>query len=335
MNAENFAEYLKNPSKLYQINYQELKSLALQYPYCQNLQWLLLQKSKMDGNKDWEANLERAAAISIDRALLYKKIKTIVSVRDQVTDLLITDEVLELPDLSNFRRPEPILREVSTAHPLEEPVPFPNPIENFKQPEIEEEELDMSRLQVPPRPTELPEIDPEPGITQPTPTPEVPEPTDPTPTIPDINPEVPETNDPEPMLSEDTQEEAISETSTNNSFEWEVYTPPILEPAPPVMPSHDARNQNLLSYAKTYQPPKLQIKSTLAGTSLPKKEASVADLAEKSVLDTEEVASETLAVLLARQGHTEKAIKMYEQLILKFPGKSAYFAAQIQKLKQA
>lgn len=46
-----------------------------------------------------------------------------------------------------------------------------------------------------------------------------------------------------------------------------------------------------------------------------------------------EVVSETLAALLAQQGHHSKAIKMYEKLARKFPEKSANFAALIKKLK--
>ncbi len=44
--------------------------------------------------------------------------------------------------------------------------------------------------------------------------------------------------------------------------------------------------------------------------------------------------TETIAVLLEKQGKTKQAILVYEQLCLKFPLKSTYFAAHIQKLKQ-
>jgi|GEM_PF-1038098 len=53
---------------------------------------------------------------------------------------------------------------------------------------------------------------------------------------------------------------------------------------------------------------------------------------EKSVKTDTGLVSETLADLLVSQGKNKKAIKMYEQLSLKFPEKSAYFAAQIKKL---
>ncbi len=54
---------------------------------------------------------------------------------------------------------------------------------------------------------------------------------------------------------------------------------------------------------------------------------------DNSLKDKEEVFSEALADLLAKQGHSEKAIGMYEKLILVFPEKKPIFAAKIEKLK--
>jgi hypothetical protein len=56
-------------------------------------------------------------------------------------------------------------------------------------------------------------------------------------------------------------------------------------------------------------------------------------MAENSLTLGEEIVSETLARLLARQGHKEEAIEMYEKLIVKYPEKGATFAAALQKLK--
>ena len=50
-------------------------------------------------------------------------------------------------------------------------------------------------------------------------------------------------------------------------------------------------------------------------------------------LAEKEAVSASLAELLTAQGHYNQAIAMYEKLQLKNPEKSAYFAAQIQKLK--
>lgn len=57
-------------------------------------------------------------------------------------------------------------------------------------------------------------------------------------------------------------------------------------------------------------------------------------LIEKSIIQDQDIASEPLADLLARQGHTNQAIQMYERLRLIFPEKSAFFAQKIKKLKK-
>ena len=50
--------------------------------------------------------------------------------------------------------------------------------------------------------------------------------------------------------------------------------------------------------------------------------------------DSQSAATETLADIYATQGHKDKAIEIYEQLILKNPEKHIYFAAQIERLKE-
>jgi hypothetical protein len=95
--------------------------------------------------------------------------------------------------------------------------------------------------------------------------------------------------------------------------------------------------QSFTTWFSQFHPIGLPKEPTPSPVVQPPKEtppASVAQvLAEKSVAENRELISEPLARLLAKQGHREKAISMYERLCLAFPEKSANFAAEIEKLK--
>ncbi|MBA9078677.1 hypothetical protein [Rufibacter quisquiliarum] len=57
------------------------------------------------------------------------------------------------------------------------------------------------------------------------------------------------------------------------------------------------------------------------------------DLSAKSSKIKKNLASENLAQIYIKQGKGRKAVKIYEQLIVKFPEKKSYFAQQIEKLR--
>lgn len=56
------------------------------------------------------------------------------------------------------------------------------------------------------------------------------------------------------------------------------------------------------------------------------------NMAKLSITDNEDFVSETLAVIYIKQGYYPKALRVFEKLSLKFPEKSAYFAARIKEV---
>ncbi|MEM9920930.1 MAG: hypothetical protein AAF990_22715 [Bacteroidota bacterium] len=105
MNAESFVGFLKEPSRLYQLTYQEIKSLLLEYPYCSNLHQMLAIKAQMEDHKEADKLLKQAAFYSPNRSFLYQLMDNLPVRESRSANYVITEDYLELSDLSSGGRP--------------------------------------------------------------------------------------------------------------------------------------------------------------------------------------------------------------------------------------
>jgi hypothetical protein len=104
MSNEQLTAYLKDESYLYSLSYEELKTLVVEYPYASNLRILLLKKSYIDKNKDYERNLQMAAAYTTNRRHLYKIVQTLKTLQNAPENVILGEDYLELTELSNIEK---------------------------------------------------------------------------------------------------------------------------------------------------------------------------------------------------------------------------------------
>lgn len=298
MTQERFFQLVDDPELLRRITYEELKTLALAYPYAHNLRCLLAIKAGQIEHPDAQRNLATAATYSLDRTRLFMLAAPQMIAPQQI---LAPEEVLELKPIETVKRElealSPLVREEKeTEEQMANAAPIP-PAPPLPEPEP------VAEIDLEPEPAPEPDLEPDPApepILEPEPTP-----------VPDLEPE------PAPIPVYQEFSSWIS-----------AFQPPALKKS--------ERKKATPTVAQTITPVSVQTEPDIPETAeeSPKNQGIAQQLAEKSVTENQDVVSETLAKLYAKQGYRDKAAQMYARLALLFPEKSPYFAAEIEKLKK-
>lgn len=263
MTQERFFQITEDPDLLRRITYEELKTLALAYPYAHNLRCLLAIKARQIDHPEVTKTLATAAAYSLDRTRLFLLASPQVLIPQQV---LAPEEVLQLKPLETVKRELEALAPVARERAVEAVV------EKVERVEKVEHVVELGH--------------------------------------------------------EEFEDEHVEKVEERVSFsDWmEHFHPPVLDISAP------KQSENKVRFWDSEKNVEQKENSTTPESN--KKTGIAQQLAERSVSENQDVVSETLAKLYAKQGYRDKAAQMYARLALLFPEKSTYFAAEIEKLKK-
>ena len=340
---------------LHQVSYQELKSLVLQYPYSPNLRYLLLLKSLFEQSKDFDKNQVMASLSSPDRKKLRQIVKQYSRLREMQENYTLNEDFLELKDLSSLESMMDEFEAEATVAPAKETgAAMPPPASpHFTLEDLAEEPMEDSDLGFLEGSAGSAEADES-------------APTDP------VEPENTAAETTEPALDTSFSIEELGERENSDMAEvptevspnkaarielTEEIAPEQAEAPKPVTPEIPLEITNETNvqplplpkssfnkWLRQLKPPQTAILSTdLKDISLNNKphqhhEEEIAvdakQIAEQSVEEDGEIASETLALILEKQKFYTKAISMYQRLKLLYPEKSSLFAAKIEELNK-
>jgi len=360
MNRQQFSELVSDPGILNEATIGELQDLLKVYPYCQTAQILLTFNLFQQNHPEYQAQLKKAVAYAGDRRKLKEFLEGKKDLYTAVLPGLEPVVIVETPAQASDQTPPevsdktPVVAsgqtppEASGQSPLEPSGQVPSPA-TVKEPEqenyiaesfITSEELALAsprdsvsyeKVKVHSIPEEEVKVHSlQSAQVKGIPVTESEEKVHAIPLHATLKPQV--------SLEKLTQDELLSivrkrlaeindEVRVNESAQGKLTKQGSVGKSAqaPGIDGESGKSKNELIEKFIREEPQI---------SRPKKEFfSPAASSQKSNLDDEDIVSETLALLYAKQGNLQKAIHIYEKLSLRFSEKSRYFAAQIENLK--
>lgn len=363
MTREQFIGMLRSPAVIDLNRVRDLEDITVQFPYFQNAHLLLARQYYGHENIRYDSHLKKASAYAPDRRVLYNLIHL------PATDVVHMEAVKSETSVLEIQ-PETVIAEITRyVAPEEHPIPV-EPLAKIFQPEIREEEKAISEPETTPLPVtaiDNTEVDPRAIIEQ-----RLREIERQYLTVGSVAPKEdpkeilrPAIEDAKPISEKPVEEMPAAQppvgnvSQPNQSSDMKMSFADWLKmKSVPVAPASDPKNYfGEVAAPKPQVPEKIQTEksaeTTKRPTSLhteqiiekfiqeePRIEPSKSEfyspgnMARKSLIEHDDLISETLAGIYARQGNKQKAIDMYLKLSLKFPEKSAYFATLIKNLEE-
>jgi len=274
----------------------ELNALVNLYPWCQSFQVLYAKSLKDSDDVAFASQLKKTAVYATDRKMLYKLImQRGLQQSIETFDQLVSVKEQELPELS-IVPPTPAEIEIEPSVNIE----LPHAKTDLPSKEIEPElEVGIETMQL--EQEVLREVIAHAYQLE----------------LEASLTEIETTESPEVLKPE---EKKINEPLTFIQFITQNSEAKPAKPSPPV------DDQNLIERFIKNEP-KIERKKAEFFSPI--------NMGKISLVENSEIVSETLAKIYAQQGDFDKAIRAYEQLALKYPEKSSYFAALILEMNQS
>ena len=324
MNKQNFLNIVRNPASIGAQEIAGLEEVVASFPFCQSAHLLIAKGLRDYGSMHAEQKLKKAAVYSLNRKKLKEIIqrnaetlKTVKEIKEQISEIKSSEELLPTVNrIISEQKSEP-KTEKRIYSEIEENLKL---IERFKSDTYKQLPEADGKVKEEPLSFENPVI-----------------------RIEQISDAMEETT-----VTDTTKEETVESLHYVYSSRLEDILLSELE----IDSAHHKTDTGLLldylDYIHENKLGKMRDKKkqkeiiekfinadpvipTLKPHTLPE---SQEDLASASSRINKNPVSETFARILLLQGKKDKALEIFEQLILKFPEKKAYFAAEIEKLKK-
>ncbi len=296
MNQNQFIEFIHTPEHLNNQSVSLLKDIVTEFPYCQSARMLYLKNLHLENSIHFTKELKITAAYVSNRTRLYQLINLPVKTKPIVSNA--DTNIEQSAEVNSIFEPLPEAEVTKTTEFVKSENDFA-----ISERIVENKTEDESTVKAASKYTELEEI-----LRQ---------------RLAEIgkkehNPQETTSN------NQDVQQDKISIKTKNEIFHSD----------------NELLQEDLNIKNKEIENPSpldLINKFILQNPSIPRVKNefyNVDNKSKKSLIDSGDIVSETLAKLYINKGNILKAIEIYQKLSLNFPKKSSYFAAEIEKIKK-